>query len=672
MIKVALSRFRSRPTTEALIPHQRQGGDEAVSAAPPRPSDGPSGLHEQALRAHSVAPEADETVEPAGPAAFVHDSFRAQTRAVLAALPMSVAREWRLDPTRHALELSRWRTDLPGPICDELGRRLLLLHLEMSQWVLRRVEKVSFERDRSIGRTIAVDLLIPVDAPRVVDDDGTHYWLVPLSVMRRRTIVNFDLRDEQGHRLTTPGLRLTQQLDQSVLQASARAVSFTDTEREEFDRLTTLFIGGERSDVLDVEDALEAEKTDLLRKLGDDETFMSTFDRLRRGFTLYVFLPVASGRHRLLTMAFDEPTGWMYQRPRLDRPDGRTPDPVCRYEPGSPVRGSDWRRVAATLGWRPTRIRFQVPSAEAAASYHFEVTAPPGVRLEKATLVAGRPNEQVGGPDDEPPTSVDRIEGHAPTLGLHAVEVPNGSLCRVQLDLGIPTRGWLTTMLASSWIILCVLGLVALPWTMDAELWEDGQVRDLVLVLATTAAGIAALVAHNDFGEVATRLVAPIRVFSAIAVTLPVLQAGVLVFAPSPATGGDSWGWAEYVEWGILAVAFVIVLVMTPAWMRSRISEKADAVRSPWDMTVPRPEHECVPRVPRSFWGAVDQYRFDSPAVGVQSAEAWRERFRWTDRRQRHAIETLQLPTDTSRSVPRALRCPREGAGCPRSAGCPD
>jgi hypothetical protein len=40
----------------------------------------------------------------------------------------------------------------PDAMREELGRRLLLAHLEMNQWVLRRVEKVAFERDRRMYR----------------------------------------------------------------------------------------------------------------------------------------------------------------------------------------------------------------------------------------------------------------------------------------------------------------------------------------------------------------------------------------------------------------------------------------------------------------------------------------------------------------------------------------
>ena len=69
-------------------------------------------------------------------------------------------------------------------------------------------------------------------------------------------------------------------------------------------------------------------------------------------------------------------------------------------------------RWLAVFGLAPTRIRFQVPAAERAASYHSELVAPEGVRIEKATLLAGRPNEPTRRPTE------DHVIGHD-TLNRH-------------------------------------------------------------------------------------------------------------------------------------------------------------------------------------------------------------------------------------------------------------
>jgi hypothetical protein len=276
------------------------------------------------------------------------------------------------------------------------------------------------------------------------------------------------------------------------------------------------------------------------------------------------------------------------------------------------------------------------------------------VRIEKATLIAGRPNEP-----DEP--SFDRIEGHSPIVGLHAVEVPNDSLCRVQVDLGLRARGWLTTMLVSSWVILAVLLIVGLTSFSPAPEppLSEAQVADIVLILVTTAVGVSALLAQGEFVAVAARMFSWMRAVAVAAVTLPVIQAGVLVSRAEKRTGPTPDGRDLGVEVVIVvvAVAALIAFLTTVAWLRSLRSEQRDPVRSPWDMTrldevLPVRERSASRRGAAGrvaggmralpYARLVGQYRFGSAAVGVRSAEAWRERYRWSDADQLSAVKAVE------------------------------
>jgi hypothetical protein len=89
---------------------------------------------------------------PSVPTRAAEHVDRAAAKQELAALSTPPALQWRLDPTEQALQLSTWRTEYPDPLCRELGRRLLIHHLEMSEWVLRRVEKGLFALQRDVGR----------------------------------------------------------------------------------------------------------------------------------------------------------------------------------------------------------------------------------------------------------------------------------------------------------------------------------------------------------------------------------------------------------------------------------------------------------------------------------------------------------------------------------------
>src|SRR4051794_10956505 len=115
---------------------------------------------------------------------------------------------WAVDLTLASLRASAWRgTNLPKPFCAEVGRRMLLAELEFSEWVLRRVEKVRFERDRSVSREIAIELTVRRDAPVFVDQDGQRCWLVALSVVRGRALGTLDPRAEGGAAIRNLGHR---------------------------------------------------------------------------------------------------------------------------------------------------------------------------------------------------------------------------------------------------------------------------------------------------------------------------------------------------------------------------------------------------------------------------------------------------------------------------------
>ena len=80
---------------------------------------------------------------------------------------------------------------------------------------------------------------------------------------------------------------------------------------------------------------------DGLDPLRESPLFTETLYRLRRNFTLYLFLPVERGRHRLLRMSFDEPTSWKYQMAMLgvntDPPRGLRHRDSVKDVDGDPV-----------------------------------------------------------------------------------------------------------------------------------------------------------------------------------------------------------------------------------------------------------------------------------------------------------------------------------------------
>ena len=279
--------------------------------------------------------------------------------------------EWNADPallTLEASSLSRAAKggepppELPLGFCLEVGRRLLLAELQFNEWTLRRVEKVILDRDRSLSRDITVDFCIRPDAPTFRTSDGRRLRLVPLSMMRRRTLVNLSIRSESRDTVPMPGIRFTQQLDESILLAAIAAhhpeIAATRNCRTWVHRA----ISGTLDEVLAAYWAFDGKidlrpETSFLEELRRDELITCTVNRFRTAFTLYVLMDDDNDdrhrrpSHRLLRIAFEEPINWRYQVSSLrEEPHGSG---EWRYALGQPGHRLVWRRTLAAPSASP-------------------------------------------------------------------------------------------------------------------------------------------------------------------------------------------------------------------------------------------------------------------------------------------------------------------------------
>jgi hypothetical protein len=317
-----------------------------------------------------------------------------------------------------------------------------------------------------------------------------------------------------------------------------------------------------------------------------------------------------------------------------------------------------------------------VPAGEHAASYHLEVVAPPGVRIGEATLLAGPP----GGAERE--VTIDHLRGSALTVGLHGVDVPRRSLCRAQVHMRVQAAGWLTTTALTTLAIAAAL-LVLLLYG------PGGEAKDVETTLvAGVAAAAATFIVQRDHGTLASRLVMLLRFSAFTATALLVVGVGLV------ALGGERDVRRMLLVFTVVATA--LFLHLAAVWFRSWRMDRRRGEPSPWDMVpgpqAPRPgwlrrwwcdlgeayrqwrvvrrwdrhglhppsDHDDLARL-------VVAHRFDRPAVGIQSAEAWHRRF---DRRGREADdrmrENLRRPA-TACGVPASGSppCPRPRHRCP-------
>jgi hypothetical protein len=477
--------------------------------------------------------------------------------------------------------------------CEECGLALLGLLLSSPAWVHRRVESVSFLDHRTVRRRVSVDFTVPESAPRL-SMDGSEFRIVPLTIMRRKSLVRFDLRDEHDATVPLLGLRQNQKVTLSVARAWARAVLGGRLPCDVADYLRKLVVGDQDTLLAAFNGARKGYASDELKQVLGDPRFAHLHNRLTDDFVLFATIDAERPR-RVLKFRYDEPLTLRYRKSGYE--NGKY------LSEGPPVRLWSPARILPELGWRPTTIRFPVPAAENTRSFHFEIDAPPGVEIASATILAGRPNS--GCP------SVDHVSGNLPTVDLHVVDVPRGSLSRAQVELHVVRHPWLTLAVFTAWATSA-----ALFWSGE-RIGPTGASHDpaaAVTLFVTLAAAAAALMWRPSDHRMATRLLSTVGALASASALLLLVAAALFAFegdhrlrVPLMTLSG--------------AAAFMAVLV-TVAWFRSGYFASRVVV-SPWEQGR-RVEYKTLRKqvTYETFTDATAAYGYDKPAIKVQSAEA--------------------------------------------------
>lgn len=539
--------------------------------------------------------------------------------------------------------------------CGECGLALLRVFVRSSDWVVRRVENIDFLDERTVRRRVSVDFTAPRDALSFVRDDGRKVRILPLALMRRKSLVNFDLRDEESRPMPLVGLRQNQALTLAAARAWADVTLFEHDRLEladtsAIDPLLRQLVEGDQGDLETAYATLKEHERgsdeDALSVLARDRWFRGLIDRLAGSFMLLVLDDGPEGARRVVKFSYDEPLTLRYSTPSYKK---HTPGSGPSY--GSGGRRLSWREPApllATLGLTPTLVRFPVPAAELAASFHFHVAAPPQVTIVEASLLAGLPNLYRGATPEEDKNewavpcdeqgshdhrlrrrpSFDSVTGGYPNVDLHVVDVPYGSLSRAQVALQASTAGWLTTAVAATVLATATLvtAFMANPRSGDTP----------TLLLITFGAAMVAALARPDPHRMITRLLSLVRALAAIATTLTLAGAAAFAFF-----GSDAHLWLEI----FAAVSFVPALLVGGAWLSSRLHTTREALYprdrlSPWEQHAPHDVPE--PTTAKDFYVdlsrrlddadypygcAVEELGFARPAIKVASSEGVRRDF---------------------------------------------
>jgi hypothetical protein len=373
-----------------------------------------------------------------------------------------------------------WPAEVLEERAGEIAAGFAALLTRQAAWRHRRVETITVLSHEQVRRAVSVDFTMPTEHR----DDvrlSEREWIVPLALLAKRPLVNFDLRAEDES--SVPLLRAEE------TQAIARELLYVmlEVDREE---AADDPVAGEL-----IERVLAAGSVDVTAELAELDArhggvpgFAALADRLSRGFLLCAVLGDVS-RRRVIKFAYDEPLA------------------------------------------RPARYAhfYDAPGCTEAASYHAEVAVPDELRARTTRLV----DNVTGSVLAEGPRDADR------PFVYYAADIGRRLEPGLSVRYGTERGRFLVPAALVAWVIALEL---ALPW-LFADLTHLATFGGpAISVLLSVAAVFSALVLRSGEHPLVRLVLAPYRLCLAAATLAAVLAAATLAFRAGGGVLGWCWG----------------------------------------------------------------------------------------------------------------------------------
>jgi len=438
---------------------------------------------------------------------------------------------------------------------QQLGVIAVTLALRYPEWVLRRVEQVSYIDDTTVRwRVSATVRWPPVDIfPEEVRPREGQKIYVPLALLKKAPLVQFDLRDEGGASLmvlpTEENVRLAAVGAAAMIWSLALAERTRTEPSDDVIATVQAIVGaGPRQAQVILDRALDGE---LGRILSVMDEYRALVAELASSFMLLVPVEYHAGQERVLKFAYSSVLPWSRSA----------------------------RNVASRLGWTDNEVVLTSLPLGSAGSYHIDIAAPDNVHLAHAVLTGEYVVDEHGrdpavalagtGGDGSPEfaeVSIDLDEdGDSPHVNLHSsrpartflaaaakasvrggapghpVEQPPASVAGTQ---GRPTRpqrsdkGFATIRFRpetsgvfAALTLLSIVNVILLFWAKSRLSDLDGQVAAAVLLAVPVL--IVGYLARPGEHRFATRLLSGVRLAAllptACTLSVAMLVAGGLV-----------------------------------------------------------------------------------------------------------------------------------------------
>lgn len=487
-----------------------------------------------------------------------------------------------------------------------------VLSLCTHEWVHRRVESITFIDENRIRRRVSVDFTLP-DLPRELLRTsrvrGQSAAYVPLTLLRKRTVVNFDLHDEDGKSLPLLSRRQNNAVGATMLCLLAEAVLGASLPEDLERDLRSIAINGQDA-------AGEA-----FRSLGDPPRDCRSSDERAR----------LVAEPRMMTLAEDLTNNFLLLVPIAADPEARRVIKFSYEErPGAEIDRSLWRSLPETMNWRDVPLLLPASSLGAAVSYHVEIEVPDELEIASVSGIDLR--------RAQPLPSETTQSGSQDYRGLRRVHLHYSGLSRwtwglIELKVGVARSGLLAAALLSAVLTALVLSVASLRLE---ELREQAEVSS-ALLLAIPGVLSSYLLRPGEHPLV-SKLFGGVRAVVFLSALCALTAAAGLALKASTTAVELMWAVLVPLAWTCVgALALSLLLPLDRYHMRSHRGERSgrSAARASFALRLAgrlaarakRSRRTGRTRPPSGVREAVETVGLDLHGFPVESAEGWRAGF---------------------------------------------
>jgi hypothetical protein len=390
---------------------------------------------------------------------------------------------------------------------SDIAAATLSLLPSQAAWRHRRVETLTVLTHEQVRRHVSVDFTLPMEHRESLRLPGEDEFAVPLAWLRKRPLVHFDLRNEEGHSIPLLTAEQNAAIDRELLYL----VLNEDLSDQDADDATHDAVVLAAAPLVEAVVGVGAAAGDVQRLEREHGLELSEFRRMVATLSqLFMLWAVVRGvdRRRIFKFAYDEPYAL---RPGL-------------------------------------AYAYDAPGCTEAWSYHVEIAVPTDLKARTTVLWDAR---------TETVLAAGARDADRPALYVSTQPTDTPAEYEVLVDFGAE-RG---RFLAPAAIVASVItALVGPPWLFaDLEALAASSGPAIGLVLSTSAI-FSALVLRTDEHPLLRRLLVRYRM-ALVATTLAALFAAA-------ALGFRADAWIIQLTWGVAAVVSAVtagILIWTAA-----------------------------------------------------------------------------------------------------------